>query len=547
MPDLALRPWPFAKDQEVWLHWLCSPYRDAGQRWLVQAVFIVKGSNTLVTVEYPWGTLPILRLGQTYVSGYPKLGETIARPRELYVPDFQKGEFCQGFNLQPSLYNFFRNQEFGTQNLWRFTVGKTIYFVPCIELLRSFLAPSKTLANQILRPNGLDLLLQENYRFGQMLGVSLSSEIPKTLVNDQTVTHLVWLRYQKAARRAWESVYSEIFAQAIVESPSQPVAKLSRGIPIKLNPPLEGSCHLLFEAVSKGREVLILQILGIRGLEMPFSRIAYCHPSIKQTRFVSAPKRARDSGYIRKAEENLELDESGSSARNETYQDLVEAPATSFSFRNPPELQRVEQGEKVVHTGPPDSKAPTQGGLLITAEKIVSTDEPVYGGDIRPIEFSGLQIVSLRRDTNGLEDFVKAIRHIIQQQKNWSINLSVVELPDTKAFSLLPNGSKRTCAIVQVRQTGHQPCYILEIARPDSWSVSTLFVQQFPSHPVTESIEGVLDGILKGLVEQNGHWDKVILAQSTNVQVSRLKHVTDQFPWRWAERIIEKLGSFGLR
>ena len=80
-------------------------------------MFIFRGSNTPVTVEYLWGTLPILRLGQTYVNGYLKPCETIAKPGELYLPDFQKGEFCQRLNLQPSLYNFFRNQEFATQNL----------------------------------------------------------------------------------------------------------------------------------------------------------------------------------------------------------------------------------------------------------------------------------------------------------------------------------------------------------------------------------------------------------------------------------------------
>jgi len=50
-------------------------------------------------------------------------------------------------------------------------------------------------------------------------------------------------------------------------------------------------------------------------------------------------------------------------------------------------------------------------------------------------------------------------------------------LPPGRKFSWLPDGRRRACAIVRVVRSGRKGAYILEIARPDQRSLSTLIVQ----------------------------------------------------------------------
>jgi hypothetical protein len=69
MVGVSLKRWPFARDEEATLHWLRSPQREANyKQWQLTAVF--KGqSGTIREMLLPWGTLPLLRLGQVFVDG----------------------------------------------------------------------------------------------------------------------------------------------------------------------------------------------------------------------------------------------------------------------------------------------------------------------------------------------------------------------------------------------------------------------------------------------------------------------------------------------
>jgi hypothetical protein len=130
-----------------------------------------------------------------------------------------------------------------------FWSNRVFYYVPCIELLRAFLTPSKTLANLILKPNGLDFLIVQEEVYEDYLYLSLSGDLPRSLVNTASVAHLAWLRHSPAARACWESVYNGVFAKAIAASPQQPASMLTTGIPIELKPPIEKSCELHFNAL----------------------------------------------------------------------------------------------------------------------------------------------------------------------------------------------------------------------------------------------------------------------------------------------------------
>ena len=212
MPVLRLRPWPFEKDEKVRLYWLCSPYKTADGTWLLKAIFLSDRQSSPKTVQYPWGTLPALRIGRTYVDGLLEKHASDNALQRIFIPNIQNGLLCKAFDLPRNLYNFYQNSLLGRERLWMFRANQNIFYIPCIELVRAFLAPSKTLANQLMKPHGIDSLIEEELLQDDTLTIHLSRSIPRTLVSDRTVAHLVWLYYEETARQCWESLYREIFA-----------------------------------------------------------------------------------------------------------------------------------------------------------------------------------------------------------------------------------------------------------------------------------------------------------------------------------------------
>jgi hypothetical protein len=69
-----------------------------------------------------------------------------------------------------------------------------------------------------------------------VLEISLSADVPRNLVNDEVVAHLVWLRHAETAHRGWESVYNSLFAKAIAASSQQPSSVLVPRLPVELRP-----------------------------------------------------------------------------------------------------------------------------------------------------------------------------------------------------------------------------------------------------------------------------------------------------------------------
>ncbi|MBP2002386.1 hypothetical protein J2Z69_003459 [Paenibacillus shirakamiensis] len=98
-------------------------------------------------------------------------------------------------------------------------------------------------------------------------------------------------------------------------------------------------------------------------------------------------------------------------------------------------------------------------------------EDTAVGGDVPPIEFESLVAVPMSEDI-GLEDFFRVIRKLIDDY-GLNIKMSVFQLPLGKRYSLCENGIRRACAVVKVT-TAVSNKYILEMARPDGWSISTL-------------------------------------------------------------------------
>lgn len=74
-------------------------------------------------------------------------------------------------------------------------------------------------------------------------------------------------------------------------------------------------------------------------------------------------------------------------------------------------------------------------------------DESIYGGMIRPIEFNTLQIAKDIK-SQGLESFIKMIQLLSKDACNYHLAMKIVYLPLGRKFSLLLDGTRKSCCIV---------------------------------------------------------------------------------------------------
>ncbi|NJJ42132.1 Tn7-like element transposition protein TnsE [Paenibacillus apii] len=112
-------------------------------------------------------------------------------------------------------------------------------------------------------------------------------------------------------------------------------------------------------------------------------------------------------------------------------------------------------------------------------------------------------------------------------------------IPPGKRFSICPNGARRTCAIVQVSNSIFTK-YIIEVARPDDWSISTI-VLSLTNHFNLKTIEESIKQLLDGLVQKSGHWDQNVLSQCSGTHIEKLKHYQSDSPRDWAIKLTGKL------
>jgi hypothetical protein len=80
-----------------------------------------------------------------------------------------------------------------------------------------------------------------------------------------------------------------------------------------------------------------------------------------------------------------------------------------------------------------------------------------------------------------------------------------------------------------------------------SWAVSTLLIQFHPRIESQDKISKILLSTLKGMVENNGHWQVDVLEQSSDLRFIRIKHFRENSSRTRAVQITQKLWTLGLR
>lgn len=537
MAALTIRPWAFPEDQQAELFWFGSPFIDYKGNWRIRVAFR-SISNQLKIISYPWGTMPNLRIGQIYTNGvYDQIKPLSGSAFTFTINNLSQHEVVTGFQLPKRLIDFGKNPEFGLQNIVQYHDRSLIFCIPVIELIRAMFINSRTLAIYLLQPHGLELLIDRSEAYGKTLHFDMSSRIPVKQATESNARHLSWIVTDEKIRSVWDSVYRLLFSQAIKDSPQNSNTKLKKGIPFQVELPDLGPIEMQVRGEKFMSYVLVKEILAFSGFKHPYEDILFWHPSKKQHESVYGDKQVRltprgdNHDYI--------LNDDSENAKEDIHQDVLETAPTFMKFSNSPVVRTRRRDVRRSNTGNEVVVLSGRGGKNAGVPNVVSTQDSIVGGDTPPIEFQTLETIPVT-EAIGLEPFFKMLQ-ILKETFPARINLSVLRIPPGKRFSICPDGSRRTCAIVQITR-GYSTSYLVEVARPDDWSISTLILRpKEKSSP--NSIEQNIKLLLDGLVQKSGHWDQHVLNLCGNMSVEKVKHFQSDSLRDWAYRIFEKINN----
>lgn len=519
MDLLKIRPWPF-KDRVVTLHWIGNVKMENNQ-WYIQVAFV--GNSDCTIIELPVGVLPMLKIGVPYKDGVPLNTQKQGTYFQIIVEDLSMGvsskaiDICRKFNIF-----LYKRPELMNQNMWSFKSEGITYHVPQVEVIRALFTPNTILANALLRPNGLDLLVNQSYSMndGYTAYIDFADEIPSSIMSNDFARYFGWLYLNKSIKKSFESVQSNLYSESINH-------KSYYGYPLQLEISSTDITTVATRGIKKGDEVLILEILGTDNANPPFYELQCTHKSIKKYIYTDKPKKQRISKQEKDTDYILN-EKNGEQSREDTHQPAIDLEPIQIAFRHSTVVTRIPKNEQKVNQGNDYISNIGRGGGVKT--QIVGVDESLFGGKITPIEFKSMEIADTFINC-GLDSFITTIQYLSTKYTHWNVAVNLVFLPLGRKFSYLSDGRRRICAIVKVTTNG-KTSFIVEVAVPDNYSLSTLII---PSTDNLFNDETFIKKLLKNLIFKSGSWSTEFL---NNYIHFRVKH-TSTNPKIWGAKLFK--------
>ncbi|MGK8612927.1 hypothetical protein ACRS4M_10715 [Streptococcus pneumoniae] len=535
MDTLRFSNWPFKQGEEVSIHWIRSPYRKDNGEWVFDVVFRRKNGAIDQTATIPWGALPWLRFGQYVIDGKPMKSMGRGKIERLSLKQVQNGQIMPARKaFGKELYKLFYKENY-EELCWVVEHAGKDLVVPCIEIIRAFLTPSRFLANALLDPIGLNSLIEDTDETNGSFYIKLSKTIPKSYITRGLVAHLVWLYNDRFAKKSWDQVYQTFFRQAMQQNPFNPVSQLSTSNKVSVKVPLFGNSEWVARVIENKDTILVLNILDATGLQPPYREITVEHDGVV-LRNMNIQKGSSRVVKRSKAGDDHELDESLLPSFNTQVHPQIDVHSTKLRFNFKP---KIIINETEVNYSAPLSKE--ESDTDNHPNKVVSTTESVTGGKRKPVEFRPLQVEYDLKNT-GLEDFVEAIKELQKLVPEASIDLRIGELPGDKGISFVTESVRRKYASVSLRIPKAQDVLIIEIGRPDNYSISTLLITPNTTFDLLDNLKNdVLEKAINVLISNHGSWHREILKKDNLCTFIFLKHFSRNTSKQWAEKIYSKI------
>lgn len=173
----------FNKGEQVSIHWFRSPYRKKwGMGFLMW--YSVEIMVPLIRLQQsPWGRYLGFDFGQYVVDGKPMKSLGRGKVEKLFIRQVQNGQVIPARKaFGKELYKLFFKENYD-ELCWVMQHEDKDVVVPCIEIIRAFLTPSRFLANAIVHPTGLDSLILDTDDTNGDYYINLSKAIPKSYIN----------------------------------------------------------------------------------------------------------------------------------------------------------------------------------------------------------------------------------------------------------------------------------------------------------------------------------------------------------------------------
>ncbi|SHK19025.1 hypothetical protein [Desulforamulus aeronauticus] len=225
-----------------------------------------------------------MRNGQIYQDGKPFEVSKDGSVLILDIEDASIGCLCKASELSSFLPGGILNIE--SEHCWTFESRGFKVFIPCIEIVRSFFTPNKTMANALLTPYGLDDIASFRI-YTEQISIDIKSTVPKQVVDSSFAKYLAWLKINQLAFEEWNSVFRELLPKGAInemmitplfDDSGEPLNKDNR---VKAGFPVSGPSKLQVRAIVNEDRIFVLEILRVGDLSLPFNKVIFNHSSFK--------------------------------------------------------------------------------------------------------------------------------------------------------------------------------------------------------------------------------------------------------------------------
>ncbi|WNV20004.1 Tn7-like element transposition protein TnsE [Bacillus sp. SI2] len=527
MESLQFKKWPFQENERIKVHWFRSPYRVENKEWVLDVILQREDQSIKKKATIPFGSLPWLRLGQYIVGGKP-LRESEGYIKNIPMLNVDEGSIKPAIQCIPKNLYLLQHPKNYYENCWSVAYGNKVLVIPCIEIARALLAPSRFLANALIDPVGLQYLIDEIEEHGRELTLKLNDSIPKSYVTKNLINHFIWLMYNEKANDTWHHFYKSLY---------NPEVSLQRGNgKVQVNMPLSGTCSLKVRCREVDDVILVLEIIEASGLYHPFKKVTVEHGGKKVIKLYEKDEKATKNTKTSTDKKEGVLDDSLSPSLNEKITSHVKVQTTKLKFTTKPNVEILDSDKVATKRVGTNAE-----NVEKSVSNIVTTVQASRGGKVKPVEFESLEVEFETKDS-GLEDFMNAVRHLITNNDVKVLDVQVADLPGDSGISFVAEHVRRKFMYVLLKMDDEREFLVIEMGRPDYKSISTLVV--IPKYDKTfESVhKGLVWRVIQSLIENRGSWNREQLNQDRIYKFSFMKH-TKTVSRIWANRIYMKLGD----
>ena len=485
--DMKFKNWPFDKTEDVYLHWLRSPYH-AGQhkQWQMQAVFR-RENGTLHDLAMPWGALPAFRLGCAYRDGKPTGANHLGTRMQIRFCSSPKVSICDAISV-PRQYELRTRFNLREKCVVIWNRGERIV-VPCLEVIRAYFAPNRMMAAELMGPDLFMDVCTSTLTDGQA-HLKFSERVAIASLSTEVIKRMALVLFDGEFLAAWKKVW------ASASNGGGGIMQYAQ--PLHAEPPSIPGSVWGVRGMKIERTILVLEIKQFSSaVRLPFSTLSYEHPGF---RIYEGGKNGSGGGRTKEDPEEAAIDPEPKSPRGITAPYAVRLDFTTADFAQRIEVVKVQ--ERVKENGQGEDRS---GGEGFRLEHVSTKDGTLYEeagcGELPSVEFTPFKSES---DVFwGFRKLFKALPYI----KGASLSFCEGEAPEGCCLPKMPkiSGSPRQYVLVGVSFSSRR-FFIVEVDGRDDHGISTLLFMMPGGGSVT--FTAFTKNMLKKCIAGGGHWDR---------------------------------------